>query len=137
MRKSFDSRQMMAEHIIRRNPFCGHLLVFCYRRGDRIKILYWDRDGWAIWYKRLEAGPFELRSPRRDARRSPPGSWGCYWRESICTRGGAANGIACRRRRCGVPRASLRQGWRREPERSIIYLIISIIVVGVPIALRY
>jgi transposase len=51
---------MMAEHIIRCNPFSGHLLVFCNKRSDRLKILYWDRDGWAIWYKRLEAGTFEF-----------------------------------------------------------------------------
>ena len=60
MRRSFDGLSMMAEHIIRCNPFSGHLLVFCNKRTDRLKILYWDRDGWVIWYKRLEAGTFEF-----------------------------------------------------------------------------
>ena len=53
MRRSFDGLSMMAEHVIHCNPFSGHLLVFCNRRTDRLKILYWDRDGWVTWYKRL------------------------------------------------------------------------------------
>jgi len=49
MRRSFDGLSMMAEHVIH-----------CNRRSDRLKILYWDRDGWAIWYKRLEEGTFQF-----------------------------------------------------------------------------
>ena len=73
MRRSFDGLSMMAEHIIRCNPFAGHLLVFCNRRTDRLKILYWDRDGWAIWYKRLEAGTFQF--PFADTGRKEIAAW--------------------------------------------------------------
>jgi transposase len=60
MRRSFDGLSMLAEDVLQCNPFSGHLLVYCNRRSDRVKILYWDRDGWAIWYKRLEVGTFQF-----------------------------------------------------------------------------
>ncbi len=58
MRRSFNGLSMMAEHVVRGNPLFGHLFVFCNRRADRLKILYWNHDGLAIWYKRLEVGTF-------------------------------------------------------------------------------
>lgn len=60
MRRSFDGLSMMTEHLIGCNPLSGHLFVFCNRRSDRVKILCWDRDGWVIWCKRLEAGAFQF-----------------------------------------------------------------------------
>jgi transposase len=73
MRRSFDGLSMMAEHIVRSNPLSGHLFVYCNKRTDRLKILYWDRDGWAIWYKRLEAGTFQY--PFSDGGRKEIAAW--------------------------------------------------------------
>jgi transposase len=42
------------------DPHDGHLFAFLGRRGDRIKVLYWDRGGFVVWYKRLEQGRFRL-----------------------------------------------------------------------------
>ena len=60
MRKSFDSLQALVRERLEMDAFAGHLFVFTSRRKDRIKILYWDRDGFAVWSKRLEEGTYAI-----------------------------------------------------------------------------
>lgn len=58
MRKSINGLSMLVEGRIERDPFSGHLFVFCNRRRTIIKILYWHRNGFCLWHKRLEKERF-------------------------------------------------------------------------------
>ena len=60
MRKSFDSPHTLVREYLDLDAFAGHLFVFTSRRKDRVKILYWDRDGFAVWSKRLEEGTYAV-----------------------------------------------------------------------------
>lgn len=60
MRCGFDRLAERVRAVIGQDPLSGHLFVFRSQRGDRLKILLWDRDGFLLWYKRLEAGVFKL-----------------------------------------------------------------------------
>lgn len=67
MRKSFDGLHTLVRQVFERDPLDGHLFLFINRRRDRLKILWWDRDGLALFYKRLEAGTFQLPAVADDA----------------------------------------------------------------------
>lgn len=60
MRKSFDGLSGIVRAELGREPDDGSLFLFINRRRDRIKVLYWDTDGFALWYKRLESGTLEV-----------------------------------------------------------------------------
>jgi len=60
MRYGFDGLSAKVASVLARDPFSGHLFCFRSKRGDYLKILYWDGTGFCIWYKRLEVGIFQL-----------------------------------------------------------------------------
>jgi len=65
IRRSFDGLSAAVREVLRQDPLSGHLFVFRNRRGDRLKILAWDRSGFWVLYKRLERGTFAW--PTEDA----------------------------------------------------------------------
>jgi transposase len=66
MRKGFDTLAAIVQEVLQQNPLSGHLFVFRSKRGDRVKILYWNTQGYALWYTRLEQGTFRFPIAKAD-----------------------------------------------------------------------
>lgn len=60
MRRSFNGLSMMVQEVLEQDPVSGALFVFTNRRKNKIKVLYWDKNGFAVWYKSLAKGVFRL-----------------------------------------------------------------------------
>lgn len=66
MRKSINSLSMLVEGELELDPFSGHLFVFCNRRRTMLKVLYWDRNGFCLFFKRLEKHHFKWPQKKED-----------------------------------------------------------------------
>lgn len=66
MRKAINGLSIMVQGILELDPFSGHLFVFCNKSKTIIKILYWDRNGFCLWQKRLEKHKFVWQMNKRD-----------------------------------------------------------------------
>ena len=64
MRKAINGLSILVEEVLELDPFANKLFVFCNRNRDKVKILYWERTGFVLWYKRLEKHRFPW--PRRE-----------------------------------------------------------------------
>ena len=60
MRKGFNGLSAVVADLWKKDPYAGHLFVFIGKRKDRVKILFWDQNGFALYYKRLEKGRFQM-----------------------------------------------------------------------------
>lgn len=60
LRKSFDGLAALVREELGQDPFSGHLFIFASKRRNRVKLLYFEKGGFAIWYKRLEVGTFAM-----------------------------------------------------------------------------
>jgi transposase len=70
MRRSFDRLAALAREHLGQDPMSGALFMFVNREGDRLKLLWWDKSGFCILYKRLERGTFRLPSALAPKERS-------------------------------------------------------------------
>jgi len=72
MRKSVNGLPLIVSDVLDQDPFSGHLFVFCNHRRNILKILYWDRNGFCMWYKRLEKDRFRWPSSELESQEIGP-----------------------------------------------------------------
>lgn len=60
LRRGYDGLAAIVQEAMGEDPLSGSLFLFVNKRANRVKLFYWDRDGYAIWMKRLESGSFEI-----------------------------------------------------------------------------
>ena len=60
LRRGHDGLCALVRSVLDLDPYAGHLFVFFGRRGDRVKVLFWDRGGFVVYYKRLARGRFRM-----------------------------------------------------------------------------
>ena len=70
MRKSFDTLAYLVEHELFQNPLSGHIFAFFNKKRNRLKLIYWDRNGYSLFYKRLEKGTFNIYDWKNTERKS-------------------------------------------------------------------
>lgn len=68
LRKGPDELSLLVKRAFEADAFSGHLFVFVSKRSDRVKVLWWDRGGFVVYYKRLERGRFRLPAMAPDTR---------------------------------------------------------------------
>lgn len=66
MRKAINGLSVIVENDMKLDPMTGYLFLFCNRKRDRIKILFWDKNGFWLWLKRLEQGKFPWPTSEED-----------------------------------------------------------------------
>lgn len=66
MRKSINGLSILVSEQFELDPFSGHLFVFCNRRQNMLKILYWAKNGFCLWHKRLEKHSFQWPVSKED-----------------------------------------------------------------------
>ena len=77
MRKSINGLSILVAEHLELDPFSGHLFAFCNRKRDNVKILYWDRNGFCLWQKRLEKDTYKWPETRAEV--MPLGTRELHW----------------------------------------------------------